>query len=143
MVNFEETLKEFAESTIEDIRYNMSHYDMRDSNLSKSLEYTISGNNVKIYAAPYFKYAEVGRGPGGVPRNFTEILENWIVSHGIKPKTSLTEFANAIKWKTIKHGSSIYRGERPNRDFIGDAIKENIDILQDTCTHAVVKTIED
>lgn len=129
-MDVKEVLEEFGDNLIADIRYNMANYDMSKGNLAKSLEYETDGTNFKLYANDYWNYAQHGRGPGPVPHDFEEILENWITENGIKPQTNITQFANAIKYKTIREGSSIYRGDRPERDFIGDAIDINLEELE-------------
>lgn len=132
MIDIQETLSEFGTRLIDDIRDNMSYYGLGNSNLAKELEYEVNGANIIVTANHYWKYAELGRGPGGVPRNFEDILLDWMHKYNVKPNygTDL-QFANAIKWKTIKEGSSIYRGARPERDFIDTAIDDNLDWLED------------
>lgn len=131
MIVFEDTLEEFANNLIADIKYEMQNQGLGGSNLEKSLDYEVNGDRVTVTAAPYLKYAQKGRGPGKVPRDFTEILETWIVKNGIRPATgNITQFANAIKWKTIREGSAIYRGDRPERDVITRPIEENLEWLE-------------
>lgn len=131
LIVFEDTLEEFANNLIADIKYEMQNQGLGGSDLEKSLDYEVNGDRVTVTAAPYLKYAQKGRGPGKVPRDFTEILETWIVKNGIRPATgNITQFANAIKWKTIKEGSAIYRGDRPERDVITRPIEENLEWLE-------------
>lgn len=131
LIVFEDTLEEFANNLIADIKYEMQNQGLGGSDLEKSLDYEINGDRVTVTAAPYLKYAQKGRGPGKVPRDFTEILETWIVKNGIRPATgNITQFANAIKWKTIKEGSAIYRGDRPERDVVTRPIEENLEWLE-------------
>lgn len=129
MTDFTQILQEFAENTIADIRYQMASYGMADSNLAKSLNAEIEGNEVKITAACYWDYAQKGRPAGKVPYNFQDIIATWAVGRGIIPP-DLMKFANAVKWKTIKEGSSLYRHPEQQRDFIGDAIEVNIEQLK-------------
>ena len=131
LIVFEDTLEEFANNLIADIKYEMQNQGLGGSDLEKSLDYEVNGDRVTVTAAPYLKYAQKGRGPGKVPRDFTEILETWIVKNGIRPATgNITQFANAIKWKTIREGSAIYRGDRPERDVITRPIEENLEWLE-------------
>lgn len=131
MIIFEDTLEEFANNLIADIKYEMQNQGLGGSDLEKSLDYEVNGDRVTVTAAPYLKYAQKGRGPGKVPRDFTEILETWIVKNGIRPATgNITQFANAIKWKTIREGSAIYRGDRPERDIVTQPIEENLEWLE-------------
>lgn len=142
-MDVKDVLKEFGENLIADIRYNMSDYSMGKGNLAKSLEYETDGNSFKLYANDYWTYAQKGRGPGRVPYDFTEILEDWIVKNGIKPKNgNITQFANAIKYKTIREGSSIYRGDRPERDFLGNAVEINLEGLEKSLAVALVNLVE-
>lgn len=131
LIVFEDTLEEFANNLIADIKYEMQNQGLSGSDLEKSLDYEVNGDRVTVTAAPYLKYAQKGRGPGKVPWDFEKILETWIVKNGIRPATgNITQFANAIKWKTIKEGSAIYRGDRPERDVVTRPIEENLDWLE-------------
>lgn len=131
MIVFEDTLEEFANNLIADIKYEMQNQGLGGSDLEKSLDYEVKGNRVTVTAAPYLKYAQKGRGSGKVPRDFTEILETWIVKNGIKPATgNITQFANAIKWKTIKEGSYLWRHPAERRDVVTQPIEENLEWLE-------------
>lgn len=129
MTDFTEILKEFAENTIADLRYNMSQYGLGSSDLAKSLSYDINGNEVKITAANYWDFAQRGRPKGKVPYNFQDIIATWAVSRGIHPE-NLMKFANAVKWKTMKEGSHLYNTPSEQRDFEQDALEENIEQLK-------------
>lgn len=138
-MDVKEVLEEFGDNLITDIRYNMSDYGLGRSNLAKSLEYEIGDSSFKLYADSYWSYAQKGREPGRVPYNFEEILEEWIVANGIKPKNGgITQFANAVKWKTIKEGSYLYRHPEQQRDFIGDAIDVNLEQLEKSLASVIV-----
>lgn len=140
MILFEDTLTEFANNLIADIKYEMQNQGLGGSNLKKSLDYEVKGDRVTVTAAPYLKYAQKGRGPGGVPRNFTEILETWITSRGLKPeKGTITDFANAIKWSTIKRGSYLYNHPSEQRDVITQPLEENLDWLEQEAFITVMK----
>lgn len=129
MENFEEILTEFAENTCADIRMQMAQYGLGDSNLAKSITYEVKGNEVKITANSYYDFAEKGRGPGKVPYNFEDIVSAWAVGRGISPP-DLMKFASAVKWRTIRDGSYLYRNPEKQRDFDSDAIQENLDLLK-------------
>lgn len=138
-MDVKDVLKDFGDNLITDIRYNMSDYGMGKGNLVKSLEYEIDDNSFKLYASDYWTYAQKGRGPGRVPYDFEEILEEWIVKNGIRPMNgSITQFANAIKWSTIKNGSYLYRHPEQQRDFIGDAIYVNLEQLEKSLVSVIV-----
>lgn len=132
MTDLTEILKEFGSNLVTDIQYEMEKQGLGESNLSKSLEYEVNGNEVTVTSAPYLRWAEKGRGPGKVPYKFEDILLDWMERYHITPKYGTeTQFANAIKWKTIKEGSSIYRGERPERDFTTEPIDKNLEWLEE------------
>ena len=130
MINFTEILREFGENTVADIKTKMAQYGMGDSTLAKSVNYEIDGTEIKITAASYWPYAEKGRGPGGTPRNFEDVIATWAVSRGFRPN-DLMKFARSVKWKTIRDGSYLYRHPSEQRDFETEAIQENIDWLKD------------
>lgn len=139
----EPLLTEFGNNLIADIRYEMQNQGLGGSDLEKSLEYNIDNNEITVLANNYLRYAQKGRGPGGVPRNFIEILETWITKNGIRPATgNITQFANNIKWSIIKNGSSIYRGDRPERDVVTRPIEENLDWLEGQIAVDVIKQIK-
>lgn len=142
-MDVKDVLKEFGDNLIADIRYKMLDYSMDKSNLAKSLEYEIDDSSFKLYASDYWNYAQKGRESGRVPYNFTEVLENWIVANGIKPLDgNITQFANAIKWKTIREGSYLYRHPEQQRDFIGDSIDVNLEELEKSLAVALVDLVE-
>lgn len=129
MKDFSLILKEFGENTIADIKYKMGSYGLGDSALAKSLDYEVDGTEIKITAAGYYPYAEKGRGPGGVPRNFEDIIATWAVSRGIQTP-DLMKFAKSVKWKIILYGSDLYRNPAKQRDFDTEAIEENLNWLR-------------
>lgn len=117
-------LQEWAEGLIADIREEMKMQNLNASGrLSDSLEYNLTQTGVTIYAWGYFPYAEGGRGPGKVPRNFHNIIEQWIDDKGL-------HFANpsAAAWgitHNIKHyGSSKYRGSRAKNDVLAAPLRK-------------------
>lgn len=123
-------IEELANEIIENIRANMSSYGLGDGNLAKSLEPEIDGNHLKILANDYWDYAMEGRGPGGVPNNFTEILTHWISDRNIQVDDP-RRFVNNVKWKTIREGSYLYRHPEEQRDFLSDVLDGPISKFQD------------
>ena len=130
MEDINDILKNFAEAVISDIRANIDSYGLGGGNLYNSLDYTIEDNELTITGAGYFKYAEKGRGPGRIPGNFVEILEEWIRKRGISTPEP-RKFASAIAWKTFNEGSYLYRHPDEQRDFIGTSIEDNIGDLEE------------
>lgn len=140
-------LNNWCGKLIEDIRKSMNVNNINASGeLSNSLEYTIKDNGIKFYANDYFEYAEMGRRSGGVPYYFEEILNQWIKNKGIgvpsKFKTSL-EFANAIKWKIKKYGSSKYRNPATRVDLLTEPLNDNMPDLDDIVANQIVFCIND
>lgn len=134
MINIQDTLVQFGDNLTHDIAQEMNTQGLVGSSLENSLDYNIDGNRIVVTSAPYLKYAQRGRGPGGVPWHFTDILLNWMNKYNIHATDGNDErFANAIKWKTIKEGSAIWRGERPERDFVSRPIERNLEWLERTC----------
>lgn len=144
MIIFEDTLEEFANNLIADIKYEMQNQGLGGSDLEKSLDYEVNGDRVTVTAAPYLKYAQKGRGPGFTPRNFvSNILEPWIVKNGLKPnKGTITDFAWAIKKTIEKRGSSIFRRERPERDVVTRPMEENLEWLEQQAFINVMKQFQ-
>lgn len=65
---------------------------------------TLSGNN-------YVGVLERGRKPGGVPKDFIEILKRWAQAKGISfsNEAQFNLWANGVKWKIIREGTKLYR----------------------------------
>lgn len=117
-------LEAVAEDTAQRLKDNLSRHLGPDSGLSNSLEiqYNAADDSVALLAAHYWQYAEKGRGPGGVPRNFEAIIARWAAKRGIDVSPT------AVKWKTIKEGSALWR--RGGRDFgLDEAAQAAIDNL--------------
>lgn len=129
MTDFTELLKSFGDNVCADIRMQMAQYGLGASDLAKSVAYEVNGNEIKITAANYYDYSEKGRGPGKVPYNFQDIISVWAVGRGIRPP-DLMKFSNAVKWRTIRDGSYLYRHPEKQRDFDSEAIQENLDWLK-------------
>lgn len=135
-------VEQFAEEVIKSIQENMASYGLGDSRLAQSLEAEIVPKGVRIWANDYFEYAEKGRPAGKIPFNFSDILEEWISRRNISHTGSTRQFASAIAWKTYREGSYLYRNPSEQRDFIGDAVEENLDILQDKFTIKVIDNLK-
>lgn len=109
---------EAADLLIEDIRSEMENQDINaNGNLSASLGWRITANDrglaLTVSADDYWDYAMGGRGPGKVPGNFVEILQDWIVSKNIPFDGSIRNFAGAIMYNIKTSGSRRYRENDP------------------------------
>lgn len=62
---------------------------------------------------------ETGRKPGKVPIDFERTIFQWSMAKGIQfsSQKERWSFANAVKWKTIKEGSSQFRQGRNDDIF--------------------------
>ena len=127
-------IEELAESIIGNIQENMDKVGLANGNLSRSLEPNINLNNdsarLQILANDYWDYAMEGRGPGGVPNNFTDILTEWVSKRNIQVDDT-RRFVNNVKWKTIREGSYIYRHPEERRDFLSGVLDEPISKFQE------------
>lgn len=65
----------------------------------------------QLLGVGYSGALERGRKPGGVPRDFIEILRRWAQAKGIsfKDEERFNIWANGVKWKIIKEGTKLYR----------------------------------
>lgn len=77
----------------------------------RSLESIVNGTSGKLLGKSYFGVLERGRYPSGLPANIIEILTAWMNAKGLTPPDGMTAeiWANHIKWKLIREGSSLYR----------------------------------
>lgn len=100
-----------------------------------SFKVEVSENRGKLIGASYAGVLEKGRKPGKVPHDFTNILLRWMAAKGIAPTDARQAkiMANAIKWKIIKEGTSLYTGKQTLKvDFTGlmemclQSIKEKV-----------------
>lgn len=132
--NIETIIDQLADEIIANIRKNMGSYGLGDGNLAKSLEPNINLNNdsarLQILANDYWDYAMEGRGPGGVPNNFTDILSQWVQDRNIQVDDT-RQFVNNVKWKTIREGSYLYRHPEEHRDFLSDVLDEPLSKFQE------------
>ena len=88
---------------------------------SSGLTGTLSGAN-------YAGVLQDGRKPGGVPKEFIEILRKWAQAKGISfsDEKQFNLWANAVKWKIIREGSKLYRSSQ--HEDIFDTPIENFNV---------------
>ena len=77
----------------------------------KKFETKSTDSNGQLLGASYVGVFEKGRKPGGVPRDFIEILKRWSQAKGMsfENEDKFNLWANAVKWKMIKEGTKLYR----------------------------------
>lgn len=142
--DFRGILEEFAKNVIADIKENMG--DLGTGRLANSLTYEIFGEKgreqVLLTAADYWDYAQVGRGPGGVPYDFEDTLSKWMSDRGFSVDDP-EQFIQNVKWHTIKHGSKLWNHPSEQRNFVGDAIEKNMEKLSSEMKEKVKQSIYD
>lgn len=129
-----------GEAIVNSIKENMESYNQGDSNLAKSLRFEADEESLKIYAADYWDYAEKGRGPGGVPRDFHSILDSWISRHSVSYDGDKDLFINNVKWSIIRYGTKMWRNGEV-RDFVKDAVEKNLKIFEKDISETLIKDI--
>lgn len=129
--NIKTVMDILADEIIENIRENIASYGVGDGNLAKSLEPDIEDNRLKIWANDYWDEAQVGRGPGEVPENFVQILEEWIDRRRIPYYGSKRIFAQNISRKTKFEGSYLYRHPEDRRNFLDGVLDESLSKFQE------------
>ena len=128
---YNEAMARIANKLVLAIRDEMWNKGLVDTqNLLNSVESKIEGNDILILSASYLPYAEFGRGAGGVPSNFAQIIAMWAARKNIHlNKGTYQDFGESVKWKTIKYGSARYRGVIPDADVLTQPVE---DIMNDT-----------
>lgn len=126
---------EAADLLIEDIRSEMEKQNINaKGNLSASLGWRITANDrglsLSVMAGDYWDYAMGGRGPGKIPGNFVEILQDWIVAKNIPFDGSIRNFAGAIAYNIKNYGSRRYRENNP-ADVLSGPIEKFLESVGD------------
>lgn len=138
-------LKKILDKMVAEMRDNLAKTKTNASGrTSASLRVVMTDTGGEIWGRRYFRGVEQGRAGGAVPRNFTSIIEQWILDKGLTPsaipykrKTSakwqpkytpeergLRQMASAIARTIEKSGTSLYRnGGR--KDIFTNVIEEN------------------
>jgi hypothetical protein len=100
-----------------------------------SFKVEVSENRGKLLGASYAGVLEKGRKPGKVPNDFTNILLRWMSAKGIAPSDAKQAevMANAIKWKIIKEGTSLYVGKETR--------KVRFTVLVDMCLRSIEERV--
>lgn len=138
-VDFETTLRNWAEGLIKTIQGNMEREGVNASGeTSASLEYVLTDTGIQILGAEYFaERTEVGRTPTRNPQSFdfAAIIAQWIKDKGVESKfdigddRDLQKVSKAIAFKISREGSAKYRGDIPMTDVYSTAIDEAVDEL--------------
>lgn len=129
--DYNEAMARIANKLVLAIRDEMWKKGLVDTqNLLNSVESKIEGNDILILSASYLPYAEFGRGAGGVPSNFAQIIAMWAARKNIHlNKGTYQDFGWAVTQKTKQFGSARYRGVIPDADVLTQPVE---DIMNDT-----------
>lgn len=142
MKEIKKTVEKLGEGIVKSIKENMSSYGQGDSNLAKSLRYEANEEKLVVYAADYWDYAEKGRGPGGVPRNFIEILDSWVSRHKVSFDGDKRVFLQNVKWSIIRYGTRMWRNGE-TRDFMKDAFEKNLETFESEISKTLIEDIKE
>lgn len=122
-----ELIQKVLDRIIENIKLDAASKQQRIPINSFRTEITESATEVsgKIYAAHYFRYLVLGRGPGKMPPR--EKIEVWVDKNPdvlaffktIFKNITSKSLAYIIARKIGREGTQIYRGEKPGIDYLG------------------------
>lgn len=140
-----DNLKTLLDKMVAEMRDNLAKTNTNASGrTSASLRVVMTDTGGQIWGRKYFRGVEQGRAGGRIPRNFTSIIEQWILDKGLtiqaiqykrKPSANwqpkytpeergLRQMASAIAHTIEKSGTSLYRsGGR--KDIFTNVIEEN------------------
>lgn len=147
MIEIKKILEKFSENLINSLKKNMSDYGLGDSNLANSLHAEVDESKVEIWANDYWDYAQKGSKPwsgagdGSFFPRFENILMDWVVRHRISVPEP-RKFVSNVKWSIIKKGSRLYRNPSEQRDFVKNAVDENLKLIEDELKESFVKEIK-
>lgn len=112
MVNVQDILAEEMQLLKADIIVRHEQSGQVASGKTKaSFETNIDAFTGQLLGANYVGVLERGRKPGGVPKDFIDILQRWAQAKGISfpSEKQFNLWANAVKWKMIREGTKLYR----------------------------------
>lgn len=142
----DDIIEEWAENVIEKIRHNLDATGTTASGKTKdSLELVLTDYGFQIVGRQYFQGVEEGRGPGGIPRNMTAIIRQWMTDKGIEDKFGETESqkrsaAYMIGQYIANNGSKLYRkGGRD--DIYTNVFEEELPKLEEEIEIKIIETI--
>lgn len=142
MKEIKKVVTELGQGIVSSIKENMDSYGQGESNLAKSLRFEADEESLTVYAADYFDYAQNGRGPGGVPRNFENILDSWIKRHSVSFDGEERVFIQKVKWSIIRYGTRMWRNGEV-RDFVKDSVEKNLEIFEKDISETLIEEIKE
>lgn len=138
-------LKTLLDKMVAEMRDNLAKTKTNASGrTSASLRVVMTDTGGEIWGRKYFRGVEQGRAGGRVPRNFTSIIEQWIIDKRLTPSAipykrkpsakwspkytpeerGLQRMASAIAHTIEKSGTSLYR-KGGRKDIFTNVIEEN------------------
>lgn len=141
--NLNEILTDWCVNVIKRIRENLDATHTTASGKTKeSLEFELTDYGVIITARPFAKGVETGRPGGGIPRNMTDIISQWIIDKGIESHfeietpSQLRSVAYLIGQKIKREGTELYR-EGGRTDIYTEPSQEELEKLYDLLFHKI------
>lgn len=124
----QEAIQKYLDKTVEELKVQAPKQNFR---------VVVNEDGGKLYAADYFRYLVLGRGPGKFPP--PDAMEKFVEKH-----PEILQEARA-KWKNIsqrslafligrkiaQHGTDIYQGKRKGVDFLGAMEKNMPELLKE------------
>lgn len=141
-----DVLEQWASKIVAEIKSNLDSTGTTASGRTKeSIEYTVDNGTLVITGRPYFRSVEEGRGPGGIPYGFTDIIRQWMRDKNIESKFGETESqrrsaAYLIGQFIKRNGSSLYRNGGRD-DIYSSVISDEMPKLNGMLTAAITETI--
>lgn len=144
--NINDVLAQWAEGVISGIRQNLETTGTNASGkTSASLRYVVGNGELTIFGRPYFRSVEEGRGPGGIPYRFQDILYEWAQAKGILSNFGDTEAKQRSALYMVgqfirKNGTKLFRkGSRT--DIYTDVIEGEMPKLGEQIAATIQDTI--
>lgn len=108
---------------------------------SRSLTVTVTDTEGKLTGRGFFQGVETGRRGGRVPRNFEDIILQWMEDKGVHSASGNDEqMASSIAWKIRRKGTLLYRmGGRA--DIYSQEIPETIENVKKRFSELIQTTI--
>lgn len=135
----QEAIKLYLDKTVEAIKADAQ---AKGQAIPDGFRVEVTEEGGKLYAADYFKYLVLGRGPGKAPP--PDKLLDWVSK---QPETSgwreieKKSLAYVIGQKIAKQGTDIFTGKRPGIDFLGSMEMNMPDLLKVIARNEALKVL--
>lgn len=140
----QEAIKKYLDATVEAIRVDAAS---KGQAIPDGFRVETDEKGGRLWAADYFKYLVLGRGPGKAPP--PDKLESWVEKHPEKLASAKQVFkyitakglAYIIGQKIAKEGTDIYKGKKPGVDFLGAMEQGMPDLLKEIARNEAIKVL--